>query len=99
MQPAPERHSGAPYNEIRVDLHMLSTYSLQYIQYLQCIQYKALQTVRTGHREPALHPVHAVLVLQWYRCITSTTSNEGSVGSTTAAALQYQQVIGTILRS
>ena len=40
MQPAPERHSGAPYNEIRVDLHMPSTCSLQYIQYLQCIQYK-----------------------------------------------------------
>jgi hypothetical protein len=40
MQPAPERHSGAPYNEIGVDLHMLSTYSLQYIQYMQCIQYK-----------------------------------------------------------
>jgi hypothetical protein len=39
MQPAPERHSGAPYNEIKVDLHMLSTYSLQYIQFLcgECV--------------------------------------------------------------
>jgi hypothetical protein len=48
---------------------------------------------------PAVHPVHAVQVFQWYRCVASTTRNEGSVGSTTAAALQYQQVIGTILRS
>ena len=40
MQPAPERHSGTPFNEIKVDLHQQSTYSLQYIQYMQCIQYK-----------------------------------------------------------
>ena len=42
MQPAPERHSGAPYNEIRVDLHIHAKYiqPVKYIQYLQCIQYK-----------------------------------------------------------
>ena len=42
MQPAPERHSGAPYNEIRVDLDAHAKYiqPVKYIQYLQCIQYK-----------------------------------------------------------
>ena len=67
MQLAPERRSEAPTKKSQ----WICTGKVRTAPAVHTVQ--ARQTVRIGHKVSAVHPVHAVQVFQWYRCIASTT--------------------------
>ena len=56
--------------KLEVDLHMLSTYSLKYIQYLQCLQYK-----RCRQYAQDTQCLHYIQYMQ-YKCSGGTVHSE-----------------------